>query len=61
MRIQVNLGDDMLKKVDEYAKMMGVTRSSLCALFIGQGCMAYDKSLEALGIVTDKALETIAK
>lgn len=52
MRIQMNLSDEMVAKVDLYAKKMGVSRSALCALLIGQGIMNYEKSesvLESLG------------
>lgn len=48
MRVQVNVDDEMVKKVDLYAKKMGVTRSALCSVFIGQGIMGYDKSFEIL-------------
>lgn len=37
MRVQVNVNDDLVKEIDEYAKAFGMTRSSLCAYFIGQG------------------------
>lgn len=36
MRIQVNLTDDMVERVDRIRKQYGVTRSALCAMFIGQ-------------------------
>lgn len=42
MKVQVNVSDEMVKLIDEYAEMMGVTRSSLCAIFIGQGVMEYN-------------------
>ena len=45
MRVQVNLSDEMVCKVDLYAKKMGVSRSALCSMLIGQGIMSYDKSL----------------
>lgn len=48
MRVQVNVDDEMVKKIDLYAKKMGVTRSALCSVFIGQGIMGYDKSFEIL-------------
>jgi len=41
-RIQVSLGDRALELVDRYADAMGVTRSSLCAVLIGQGLMNYN-------------------
>lgn len=46
MKVQVNVSDDLVKKIDDYAKMMGVSRSSLCAVFIGQGVMGYEKAFE---------------
>ena len=48
MRVQVNLSEEMCEKVDFYAKKMGVSRSSLCSLLIGQGIMSYDKSADIL-------------
>ena len=37
IRIQVNISDKLVSEIDEYAKAVGMTRSSLCAYFIGQG------------------------
>ena len=48
MRVQVNLNDELVKKIDEYAKMIGITRSSLCAVYIGQGVLGYDKAFEMI-------------
>lgn len=54
MRCQVNLSDEMVERVDLYAKKMGVSRSSLCSILIGQGIMTFDKSLDILtDIATD--------
>ena len=36
MRIQVNLSDEMVGRVEKIADMYGVTRSGLLATFIGQ-------------------------
>lgn len=44
-RIQVSLGDSTLLLVDRYAEAMGVTRSALCAVLIGQGLMNYNPSI----------------
>lgn len=46
MRIQVNLGDDLVERLDTYAKKMGVPRATLCTVLIGQGVMGFDKALE---------------
>ena len=50
----MNVDDEMVKKIDAYAKRMGVTRSALCSVFIGQGIMGYEKSFEVLDRVGDK-------
>lgn len=48
MRVQVNVDDEMVAKIDAYAKKMGVSRSGLCSVLIGQGIMTYDASFNAL-------------
>ena len=57
MRIQVNLGNPLLQKVDKLAEMCGVSRSALCSMLISQGVLAYDKSFE----VMDSFKESIPK
>lgn len=42
MRIQVNIGDDMVKKVDSIASLMGVSRSAFCSMVISKEIMNYD-------------------
>lgn len=54
MRVQVNLSDEMVTRVDEYAAKMGVSRSSLCSMLVGQGIMSYDKSMDVLKLLGDK-------
>lgn len=54
MRVQVNLSDTMVESVDKYAQLMGVSRSALCSMLIGQGIMGYDKSLEVINRIGDK-------
>ena len=46
MRVQVNISDDMVNKLDMYASKMGVSRSALCSVLIGQAVMGYDKAFE---------------
>lgn len=48
MRVQVNLSDEMVSIVDEYAKSMGVSRSAFCSMLISQGVMSYDKNISVL-------------
>ena len=54
MRVQVNLSDEMVGKIDKYARTMGVSRSALCSMLIGQGIMGYDKSMDVLTLIGDK-------
>ena len=54
MRVQVNLSDEMVGRVDEYAKQMGVSRSALCSMLVGQGIMGYDKCMDSISILGDK-------
>lgn len=48
MRIQVNLGDALLSKVDKLADACGVARSAFCSMLISQGVLAYEKSFEIM-------------
>ena len=54
MRVQVSLSDEMVERVDFYAKKMGVSRSALCSMLVGQGIMGYDKSMDIISIIGDK-------
>lgn len=54
MRVQVNLSDEMVAHVDRYAKSMGVSRSALCSMLIGQGIMSYNKSMDILEVLGDR-------
>lgn len=46
MKVQVIMSEEMVKRVDEYANSMGVSRSALCAIFIGQGVMGLDRGAD---------------
>ena len=46
MRVQVNVSDDMVQRLDSYARKMGVSRSALCSVLIGQGIMGFDNAFE---------------
>lgn len=59
MRIQVNVGDDIVKQLDKYAEMMGVSRSALCSIFIGQGILGYNKSFEMIDVLGQKLGDTL--
>lgn len=53
MRVQVNLNDELVKKIDDYADKIGTTRSALCSIFIGQGILGYDNATAVLNTVSD--------
>lgn len=60
MRVQVNLNEDIVKKIDEYAAAIGQSRSAVCAMWIGQNVLGIEKAtetLEKMGIDVAKALE----
>lgn len=62
MRVQVNLSDEMVKRVDDYADKIGVTRSALCGFFIGQGILGYDNAstvLDSIAIALKNKAEDI--
>lgn len=46
MKVQINLSDDLVSKIDSFAKAMGVSRSALCGVWIGQTVMSMEKTLE---------------
>lgn len=46
MRVQVNLSDDMVKKVDFYADKIGVTRAALCSILVAEGIAEYDATMD---------------
>lgn len=48
MRVQVNLNDNIVKRIDEYAAAIGLSRSQCCAYWIGQAVLSLDKSIDVL-------------
>ena len=54
MRVQVNLSEEMVENVDKYAKQMGVSRSALCSILIGQGIMSSNKAMDVVSVIGDK-------
>ena len=59
MRVQVNLSDEMVSNVDSYARKMGVSRSALCSMLVGQGIMGYDKSMDLMTVLGNKLGESL--
>lgn len=46
MKVQVNLSDELVARIDDYAKQMGVSRSALCGVWIGQAVISLDNALD---------------
>lgn len=46
MKAQVNLSNELVEKLDKYSEFIGVSRSALCGMLIGQGIIGLDKGLE---------------
>lgn len=61
MRLQVAVSDEMCERIDSYAKMMGISRSALCSMFIGQGIMAFDKAQTIMSDVGINLSEQLKK
>lgn len=59
MRIQVNVSDELVEQIDNYAKMMGVSRSALCSIWIGQGVMGYNKSFQIFSDIGNKITDNL--
>lgn len=59
MRIQINVADEMVARIDEYASSMGVSRSALCSIAIGQYMMSLDKTNDLLKELGDRVGENL--
>lgn len=57
MRLQVNVNDDVVKEIDKYANAFGMTRSSLCSYFIGQGIFGIKEGIKLGEKVGEKILK----
>lgn len=56
MKVQVTVSDEMVTKIDSYAKEMGISRSALCSVFIGQGVLGFDKAYK----MVNDAIDTVS-
>lgn len=57
MRVQVNLSDELVQQLDEYAKAVGMSRSGLCSFFIGQGMFGISRTFEVATSVLREAVK----
>lgn len=61
MRIQVNLSDSMVAKLDKIADEYGVTRSALCAMLIGQGADGINQAKQIISEISDSMKKEMVK
>lgn len=59
MYVQVNVSNEMVSKIDNYAKGIGVSRSALCALFIGQGIVGMENANNVLNNLSERLGDNI--
>ena len=57
-RLTINVSEEMIKKLDRYAELMGTPRGSLCTMLIGQGVLQYEQGTR---IATDVMREIGSK
>lgn len=55
MKVQVNLADELVQRIDEYARRTGVSRSAWCAFMIGQGILATERSETVIAKLAENA------
>ena len=48
MRVQVNVSDTLVERIDYFARMLGNSRSGLCNYFIGLGIASLETSFSAV-------------
>lgn len=59
MRIQINVAEDMVTRIDEVASQMGVSRSALCSVAIGQYIMSMDKTIDILNALGERVGDSL--
>jgi hypothetical protein len=58
-KMQVIISEEMKERLEKYCKMTGVSMSSMCNVFIGQGLMAYDKTFDIVDAIKSKMLSKV--
>lgn len=54
IRIQVIATKELVARIDEYAALMGTSRSSLCSQLISMGVMSFDKAYAAVDDIANR-------
>jgi len=63
MRVQVNLSDELVQRIDESAYAIGMSRSAFCGFLIGQGINSYEqaKSLTSSLVNTKELADALVR
>lgn len=61
VKMQITASEEMVKRIDKVAKGMGISRSSLCAVWIGQGLTTYEASISQIDKISDKIIDKLAE
>lgn len=60
-RLTINVSEEMIKRLDQYADAMGTPRASLCTMLIGQGVMNYENANKIASDVLERYSSNLLK
>lgn len=60
-RVNISLSDEMLTRLDYYSALFGIPRASMCTMLIGQGIVAWDKSLSVTETMISRLNEQLSQ
>lgn len=61
MRIQVQLSDQMVERIDKIAESYGVNRSAFCAMIIGQSVNSLEQASTIVQSAVEKGMKNATK
>lgn len=61
MKVQITLNDKLVEKIDQYAAAIGMTRSGICAYWIGQSVLGFDRATQSIERMGSDVLAMIAQ
>ena len=61
MRVQVTLSEKMVSRVDSMAEEMGLSRSAVCNMLIGQGVANWEKANQMVSIMPQELADKLMK
>lgn len=61
MRIQVQLSEQMVERIDKIAELYGVNRSAFCAMIIGQSVSSLEQASSIVQSAVEKGVKNATK